>query len=254
MNTINYKNLLLFQNFYESLSDNVFPFPTSGTNSFYNIDSALFNSLQGTISSITLVLKAGRINDAYALTRKYFDSVIINIYISTYIKNEHSFEKYIVEKIEKWRVGKEKLPKFETMIKYIESKKSLGLIGELYFGNKNMENIRIRCNDHTHNNGLLFFLLNNNELPLIDKESIFKTILNDIKEIFVFHISSIFYINNHYMMSSDYTDSLDMGLTPVENSQYWVAPFIQDIFDEIFKKEYSVIFNILKDNTVMQIE
>ncbi len=39
------------------------------------------------------------------------------------------------------------------------------------------------------------------------------------------------------MMLSDYVDSLDCGITPEEGSQYWVAPFVQNIFDLVINKE-----------------
>ncbi len=59
--------------FYKLFSFSVFSFITVGTGASCNIDSYLYSSIQGTIESIGLLIKNGRINDGYALLRKYFD-------------------------------------------------------------------------------------------------------------------------------------------------------------------------------------
>ena len=51
-----------------------------------NIDKVVCASLSGTLDSMRVVLKEGRINDAYALMRKYNDGIIVVLYINIYIK------------------------------------------------------------------------------------------------------------------------------------------------------------------------
>jgi hypothetical protein len=55
-------------------------------------------------------------------------------------------------------------------------------------------------------------------------------------------------------MSSDYVDSLDLGLTPEEGSQYFVARFIQEIFDKVIKKNRMDLAIKIKSHTAMKIE
>ena len=55
-------------------------------------------------------------------------------------------------------------------------------------------------------------------------------------------------------MSSDYVDSLDVGITPEEDSQYRVAPFIQEIFNNIIKTNRPDIAEEIKKNTEMKLE
>ena len=69
-----------------------------GTKAILNIDTYIFSSIQGTVDSIKTILTNGRINDSYALLRKYYDSTIINIYSSLYLQDNHSLENFIVEK------------------------------------------------------------------------------------------------------------------------------------------------------------
>jgi hypothetical protein len=53
------------------------------------------------------------------------------------------------------------------------------------------------------------------------------------------------------MSSSDYIDVLECGMAPEENSQYFVAPYIQKFFDNIIKLNRRDIAEIIKDHTCM---
>ena len=55
-------------------------------------------------------------------------------------------------------------------------------------------------------------------------------------------------------MSSDYIDYLEAGMKPKEDSQYWVAPFIQEIFSDVIDKKRPDIATELKNNSEMQLE
>ena len=55
------------------------------------------------------------------------------------------------------------------------------------------------------------------------------------------------------MMSSDHLDALECNMQPEENSQYWVAPFIQDIFHEVITPERPDITAAIKANSAMQL-
>lgn len=56
------------------------------------------------------------------------------------------------------------------------------------------------------------------------------------------------------MMSSYYVDSLDCGLTPEEGSQYFVAPFVQKVFDTAIKKNRMDLAEEIKSKTSMKLE
>ena len=54
-------------------------------------------------------------------------------------------------------------------------------------------------------------------------------------------------------MSDDYISSLEVGITPLRDSQYFVAPFI-----ELFLRENTIFidascYDFLKENTCMQL-
>jgi hypothetical protein len=47
---------------------------------------------------------------------------------------------------------------------------------------------------------------------------------------------------------------MDLGLTPEEGSQYFVAPFIQEIFDKVVKKKRMDLAIAIKNNTAMNLK
>lgn len=74
-----YKEHIIFNqlkeliDFYDTLSITTMGFVTGGVIGVANLNTHVFTSIKGTIDSIQLVLNNGRINDAYALLRKYYD-------------------------------------------------------------------------------------------------------------------------------------------------------------------------------------
>jgi len=75
-----FNNLNNYSSFYDSLSFSIMGFVSLGTRAVINIDTYVYSSIQGTLESIKLILESGRIGDAYALLRKYHDSVTLNLY------------------------------------------------------------------------------------------------------------------------------------------------------------------------------
>lgn len=249
-----FSELESYINFYKSISMSVFSFCSMGTSSICNIDTYVYSSIQGTLESIRTILKTGRINDAYALLRKYHDSAIINVYSNLYLKDHFSIQNFIVEKINNWLHGKEKLPEYRVMSNYIRKSDKLTAINEILLDNDDRyKRIRDRCNDHTHYNFFNNMLLNDNEIYLKNRLQSLNDFSKDVRSIFILHLAYMFYLNDYYMASSDYRDCLECGVIPEENSQYWVAPFIQEIFDEVITKERPDITAAIKQSTEMQL-
>jgi len=243
-----------YADFYKSLSFSIFGFITQGTKAACNIDSYVYSSIQGTLESINDILKKGRINDSYALLRKYYDSTIINVYSNLYLNDNFSLENFVVEKIDNWLKGKEQLPEYRVMSQYIRSSKKLSEITNLLCKDTTYKNIRERCNDHTHYNYFKNVILNDNKVYLRNRLSSLDTFSKDLESIFVLHFSYLFYLNDHYMMSSDYLDSMECGLTPENDSQYFVAPFVQEVFNSVIKISRMDIAKEIKSKTSMKLE
>lgn len=249
-----FSELKNYHDFYEGLSFTVIGFLTTGTKSAYNIDTYVFSSMKGTVNSITTILKNGRINDAWALLRKYYDSTIINIYSNIFLEDHVSLYNFIVEQIDNWLSGKVQLPEYRIMSAYIRNSVPLQPINDLLYKDDTYKKIRSRCNDNTHYNFYHNVLLNDNEIHLSYRIKALDRFAVDIRNIFILHFAYLFFLKQHYMSSTDYIDYLDCGLTPAEGSQYWVAGFVQDAFDNTIKKFRSDIAEVILKNTCMQLK
>jgi len=242
-----------YASFYQQLSMSVFSFATMGTKAIANIDTYVYSSIQGTVESISIILLQGRINDAYALLRKYYDSAIINIYSNLYLKDNFNIDNFVVEKIHNWLQGTEKLPDYRIMSQYIRASKRFSQMNALLYGDDRYKNLRDRCNDHTHYNFFHNLMQNDNEVYIKGRGETLERFSEDVQNIFVLHLGYIFTLNDHYMMSSDYLDALECNMDPEENSQYWVAPFIQDIFQKTITPFRPDIAASIKENSAMQL-
>ncbi len=67
------------------------------------------------------------------------------------------------------------------------------------------------------------------------------------------HLSYIFTLKGYYMSSDDYMSSLECGIEPEDGSQYFVAPFVQDVFDNLIKVDRMDIYDEIKNNTYMNL-
>jgi hypothetical protein len=217
------------------------------------MDSYMFSSIQGTIESIRMVLKSGRINDAYALLRKYYDSAIINIYSNLYLEDNFSVENLAVAQIDDWLKGKSQLPEYRVMIQYIRSCARLSNITAVLSANDSYKLLRDRCNSHTHYNYYQTVLLNDNEIWVRGRGRALDQFVADLLDIAILHVAYLFSTSPHYMMASDYVECLECGMEPEADSQYWVAPFIQRFFDDVVGCRRADVAAVVKANTIMRL-
>lgn len=242
-----------YAGFYKSLSFSVMNWLPSGVKGAMSIDTYVLSSIQGTIESIKDTLTRGRINDAYALMRKYHDSAIINVYANLYLADNFSLDNLVVQQIDDWVKGRQSLPRFPEMINYIEKSDRMKSIVDLLNVDETYRSIRTRCDDHMHYNFFAYVLLNDNEVH-VDRQQPLDLLAKDIEQIFIQHFAYLFTARDNYMMSSDYLDALEVGERPEEGSQYFVAPFVQKMFDDLIKVKRPDVAAAIKANTAMELE
>ena len=92
--------------FYDSISMSCFSFVSTGTHGITNYASYVYSAIEGTLDSITILLKNGRINDAYTLIRKLFDDILLEIYMDVTLKDKISIDNFFVEEVNEWIHGK----------------------------------------------------------------------------------------------------------------------------------------------------
>lgn len=242
-----------YADFYGSMAVSAFGFASTGTTAIYNFDSRFYSSIQGTLESICSILRSRRINDAYALLRKYHDSVIINVFSNLYVQDQVSIENLIVAKIDNWLRGTEQLPEYRMMSRYIHSSGRVAPITRLLYADDRYKRIRDRCNSHMHYNFFGNALLNDNEIHFDARLKVLDTFSSDTGDLFILHLAYMFFLNEHYMTSSDYVDALDCGIAPETDSQHWVAPFVQAVFDDIVANRRPDVVATIKEYTCMHL-
>jgi hypothetical protein len=126
----------------------------------------MFMSMQGTLESIGDILPKGKINDSYALLRKYYDSIMINVYSTLYLEENRNIDNFIVEKINRWLQGQDSLPEYRIISKYIRDSQKLSSLNDLLYKGETYKKLRSRCNDHTHYNKYYSLLLNDGKLHI----------------------------------------------------------------------------------------
>jgi len=246
--------LQTFSEFYEYLSDSVYWQLTKGTYKHLNYRAYIYSSMGNSLLSISDILTKNKFNDAYQLFRGYYDTVILDIYSALYIEKNMKAEKMVIEEIDNWVQGKTKLPSIKNMIEYIQKEQSLKHINETLLKDGRYKHIRTRCDDHIHYNFYQYLLMNISQMQLEIPSKYYEELLNEIDDIFILHFAYTFTINPLYMMSSDYIDSLDMGIQPEEGTQYLVAPFIQEVFDQVVKSKRHDVARVILETTCMKLE
>lgn len=260
--------------FYDSLSSIVFSIGGS-PHMLFNIDSTFFQSIAGTIESIKSTLVLGRIADAYTLLRRYSETCKRQIQTMVYHElRATELGKFLksegielsIDKVEQLIEGFIKFDKTEDdLTKFIANKQTLKLKNPSQLDYNDLEHIvklfdrnhysKIfdRCNDYVHINKAIH-LTRNSFITYNDLVINFDQFTKDFVDLLIYHLAFIFTLHPEYMSSDDYVTMLEFNETPPDDSQYWVTPFVQDIFDQIVQKYRPDVKEYIKNNTCMYLE
>ncbi len=241
--------------FYDSLNELLFldSLPPILIGKTFRFHDAIFRSISITLESIDILLRKKHINDAISLIRKYYDASIISIYLCLVLLDRDSQDPtHNINNIINYVINKEKLPEYRIINEYCKKHNFIKPIFDLLEKKVNYKEIRKICNNSSHYNGFVEFEFNISSI-LYDRKSHLDFCLKAIKFLFIQHISCVFMINPTFMRSSDLSDCAWIGESSHEGCQYWVAPFICDMFDKEFKPEFIELYNVIKNNCSMEI-
>jgi hypothetical protein len=236
--------------FYEQMSYSVSNSPSGPMLGPLGIDEIMFRSCKSTLESMRLVLEKGHITDAFTLLRRFYDNVLVHIYCSVHLK-----ESARTRQIYDWAHGRDKLPKLKAILTAVSRDDALGELWDILHMDSRYSAIRDRCNDNVHNNYLLYLYFNADYIVTPETvDSSMARFRASLIDLAVLHFASLLSSKYHLMSSSDYVDHLEVGMTPPDDSQYWVAPFVQAYFDNIVKKRRSDVADWMIRNTPMQLK
>lgn len=253
-NHLVFDEIKYMMNFYESISDTCMSYIPQGAPGFMNYATYIYLALKGSLDSIQLTLKEGRITEAFTLVRKFFDDVLVEIYIDVIRKEQFDFENnFYVQDVEEWIRGKHRIPKLEKLLKILKESPSTRDIYPFFGWDTYLKRNRELLDDSVHSNRFRSILLNCNEVVVENRECELRNISIVLKQIFLIHLAFIFHLNDHYFMATDYMDYMDMGMEPPEGCTEWIASYAQEAFDK-YIKPHTKLAEFIKSESGLKIE
>ena len=241
------------KDYYDGVSDTCFHFIPEGTLGVGNYASYVYLSLYSTLESIRMLLKSGHINDAFVLIRKLFDTVLVEIYFDVVRKDQFDWiESFVVKDVDEWLKGKYRIPRTEKILYVLKNSPSTKDLYPFFGWETSLKKNRELLDNSVHANHYSSILWNCPSVHIDDRERQLKNASIVLDQIMLIHMSFVFYLNGHYMMASDHVDFLDMGMTPPEGSEYWLANYAQKAFDE-FIKPHERLAAFIKEHCAMEI-
>ena len=168
------------------------------------------------------------------------------------LKDKISIGNFFVQEVNEWLQGKHRIPKTDKILKYLKVSQRTKNLYSLFGWNTYLKKNRELLDDSVHSNRFSLMLLNNNRIYIKDRERHLKNCEVMLSQLFLIHLSFIFYLNSHYLMASDYLDCMEMGKNPPVGSENWIAQFAQDAFDKIIKP-HMVIANFILSTCSLKI-
>ena len=212
-----------------------------------------------TAGSIISCCESGCIADAYSLLRKYRDDMFFYLYIVVYDSfNKFDKETQIVSQmkknIEKWIRNDLNDLNIGTVLQAIGQFPSVKEAVQKYNLKSYFDRLRNKLNNYVHSNGVSFYNRNVNAYRRETLQKLLLALQMDMRSITITFLFLLTLCSPLSIMSTDYIDCLDCNMTPPDESQYWVAPFVV----EFFKRNIDLIdescMQYLQDNTLMEFE
>lgn len=239
--------------FYDSIAQCCSSWVLVGVSPLINFSSCLFYSISGTLDSIKTLLEKERFSDVYVLLRKYFDEVLLQIYLDVVRVDKFDRHNNInFQDIEIWLKSSFRIPGIRNLLKMLKTSEVTKDIFPFFGWETYFKNNRGLLDDCIHGNSFAFALANFRAEPNACEVHL-KNALVIFKQIFTMHLSFLFHMNAIYMMASDYADYLENGLVPPDGSNTWLAPFAQQAFDRYIKTNEKLA-NFIRTNCSLKID
>lgn len=261
------RELNYLADFFGSLDNLISVFGNSITfflgNKLYRFDTVALKSCSQTLKSIKYCCSIGSFGDANTLVRKLRDDLIQFAYFLVIINKREPFlddsfndkKTNDEEALEKWIMNTIHYSECPILRKKLDIKNYMDVIGDYnrvkhilkeYNLTTMWKELSYHLNNYVHNNGISYS--KRNCINGYDSKAI--EYLNEVKKN-VSYVSSVFVIlvlliESKLFGSTDYIDYCECGLEPVEDSQYFIAPFVQEFIDNTIKVLHPELLEFLK--------
>ena len=242
------------QDYYDGIAYTCYGFIPNGTLAAANYSSYVFSSIRTTLESIRMLLKEGHIADAFVLIRRLFDTVLVDIYLNVVREEKYDWmENLVVKDVDDWIKRKIRIPRVDKILKLLKNSKTTKDLYPFFGWDSYLKKNRDLLDEHVHICKFKSIILNCKDNYIEGRETQLKNAAIVLKQIMMVHLAFTFYMNGHYMMGDTYMSYKEMGDTPPEGSENWLAKYAQYAFDE-FIKPFPKLAAFIKENCCMEIE
>ena len=200
-----------------------------------HINSILQSAAQ-TLQSMIACSEYGNIADVHVLLRKLRDDLFFYLYVIVACRNNDILSSDALSKQEKyisaWVENRLSRLNIAEVINDITSAGECVELVERFSLKDELKQIGYTLNNYTHGNGNLYY----NRLYTHYKEdeirSVSTELIHMLNYILITFVFLLVLLSPGCIMAPDYLDALDFSMTPEENSQYWVAPFVSKFVEK----------------------
>ncbi len=218
--------------------------------------NAILPSLVFTAGSIISCCESGCLADANTLLRKYRDDMFFYLYIVVY--NENSFDqsakstiKEMENNIECWDKDGLADLSINLVLKTIASFPEMKNAIIKYKLKSFFDLLNVRLNNFVHSNGISYYNRSFDTYRINKFQKDLQMVLTDMQYTTVSFLFLLTLCSPITIMSTDYVDHLELNLDPPTDSQYWVAPFVEDFFKSNLDVIDRSCIDYLRENTPM---
>lgn len=244
-----------YHDFYITLSDNMTDFLEP--EEMYNIDTFTLLDIVGTISSLQQLVRLGLLNDTLVLLQKFEINTAVHLYATLKISEYGNHFSKIDDQLERWVTCSEDLPLLGEVFDFVLGHRALIPLRLLLDKDNAYDLIRERittklvCNyfGYTHLN----FHFTCDEVDE-EKWAMLNQLLEDLDNLFIQHVASLFYIDDRFMVTDTFQHQLAVGIIPPLGYKPIVPNFIREVFEFIIIPVRPDIFNLINSNSGLDLE
>lgn len=214
----------------------------------------VMTSLELTMGNVIACCKSACIADANTLLRKYRDDLFFYLYISVYNSLDKDSEKAksMASQITRWLNNDLVDFQIGQVLKAIATTPQLKAATMQYHLKESFQKISDYLNNYVHGNGLAYYNRNVNAYREGELVAGLRKFVDYARYMTVAFLLLLIFCSPLSVMSEDYIDCLELNTSPPENSQYWVAPFVELFVKENISLIDANCLDYLRENTMMQ--
>lgn len=224
-------------------------------NKVFIMQSGILDSTYSTLLSIRQLVEIGHFSDVNVLMRKLRDDLFLFLYLLEVVNRYRLGHETVHERNAfKWMENKLENLTISDILIYLIKNESINKAIIKHNLRKAWDNIGKNLNNFVHGNGIMYAQLNYANYDYKTIEKIFNDITFKLSYIVSVFVVLLILIKPSLISSSDYVDALELGIQPARDSQYNIAPFIQEFIDNYVIKLHPDIKNFLKDRVYMRFD